>query len=576
MAQKFDPVTLEILWRRLISLVDEADAAVGRTAFSALIRDAHDYTCALFNSKGTLVCQSTYVTPGQLGGMTRGLKQTCTIFPREACKPGDVFLVNDPWMFAGHLNDICAIAPIFYQGKVVAFTATTFHHDDIGGRPGTLGRDVIEEGLFLPLVKLYDGGVLNQALMDVILKNVRVPENVEGDIRSQVTACHVCSEKLIMMMDETSLDSIDDLSEEINRLTERSMRDAIEKVPDGTYRATRLVEQLGKEEDIKIQVAIEVNGSNVIADFDGSSPQVDWGVNIVYNFTYAYVHFALKTALDPHTPNNEGSTRPVILKAPEGSIVNCTYPAAVAARTTPGHLITEIIYEALAPALPDRVLANSGTSGGIQCLLYGRRHTGKQFVFNLFVMGGLGAKSSVDGNTSLVFPGNASNMPLEIVESDTPLIAVKKEMICDSGGPGKMRGGLAKEVAWKVPDDEYAPIPPVRIVSMGGRFKYPAKGLFGGKPGTRFVAIIGDKVYDKGIADENAYPGDIIRYYSASGGGYGDPLERDPEKVEEDVINEYVSLEKAKEDYGVVIDPKTMKVDVAATEKLRESLKQTK
>ncbi|RLC69951.1 MAG: hydantoinase B/oxoprolinase family protein, partial [Chloroflexi bacterium] len=306
MTQKFDPITLEILWRRLISIVDEADASVARTAFSSLLRDAHDYTCIFTDAKGRLLAQGTFCTPGQAGAMMLGVRKWINMLPIEKYRPGDIFITNDPWLLAGHLNDACVMSPIFYKGRVVGFTACVFHHSDIGGRVSSDNHDVYEDGLFIPPLKLYDAGVLNEAVLDLIRWNVRTPEQVIGDIRSQIAANHVCSEKIIEMMEDVGLDSLDDLANEILDRTERSMRQAIEQIPDGIYRHEGLVEGAGGRGDIRINVTVEVRGSDIVVDLAGSSPEVDWGGNVVYNFTYAYVFMALKSMLDPEIPNNEG------------------------------------------------------------------------------------------------------------------------------------------------------------------------------------------------------------------------------------------------------------------------------
>src|SRR3989337_2703079 len=360
MGVAFDPITLEILWRRLISIVDEADGAVSRTAFSSLLRDAHDYTCMFTDQKGRELAQGPVATPGQSGAMALGIKGLVNKLPSEIYKPGDVFITNDPWALAGHLNDVCVMNPIFYKNKVVAFTACVFHHSDIGGRVSSDNHDVFEEGLFIPLVKLYDGGALNQSVIDMIRWNVRTPDEVVGDIRSQIAANHVCAEKICLMLKENNLESLDDLADQIISRTEKSMREGIEKVPDGIYRDEGIIEQMKGQQDVVIKAAVEVKGSNITVDLGGSSPQVNWGGNVVYNFTYAYVFMAMKSMFGPDIPNNDGCARPIKLKAPEGSVVNCKFPAAVAARMNIGHFLTEIIYRALSGVLPTRSLQQVG------------------------------------------------------------------------------------------------------------------------------------------------------------------------------------------------------------------------
>jgi len=574
MAQKFDPITLEILWRRIISIVDEADASVARTAFSSLLRDAHDYTCIFTDGKGRLLAQGTFCTPGQAGAMTLGVKKWVNMLPIDSYQPGDVFITNDPWLLAGHLNDVCVMSPIFYKEKVIGFTACVFHHSDIGGRVASDNHDVYEDGLFIPPLKLYHAGILDEAVMNLIRWNVRTPEEVIGDIRSQVAANYVCSQKIMEMMEDIGLDTLDDLAEQIMSLTEKSMRDAISEIPDGIYPYEGIIEGAGDRPDIKVKVTVEVKGSDITVDLDGSSPEVDWGGNVVYNFTYAYVFMAIKSAFNPDIPNNEGCIRPITMKAPEGSVVNCRFPAAVAARLQVGHFMTELVFRALAPAAPNKILADSGGTPAWMNVFYGKRRDKNKFYCVLIRGGGMGANYSQDGHYCAIFPANGANTPCEIFESDTPLIMEKRGLLCDSGGPGKMKGGLGREVVFRVPDDEYAPSSPTAIGVQGGRFRYPADGLFGGKAGTKSKFLINDVPKDPGTLNF-ASPGDIITFYNPGGGGYGDPLARDPEMVESDVSNGYVSLEKAREDYGVVIDPKTRKLDLKATQKLRDSIKKT-
>lgn len=568
MRKKFDPITLEILWRRLISIVDEADASVARTAFSSLLRDAHDYTCMFTDSRGQELVQGTFCTPGQAGAMALGVKKIIASFPRDTYQPGDVIIVNDPWLLAGHLNDVCVMSPIFHKGKIAGFTACVFHHSDIGGRVSSDNREVYEEGLFIPPIKLYEAGVLNESVLNMIRWNVRTPEEVTGDIRSQVAANHVCSQKVIEMMDDEHLDTLDDLADEIISRTEKSMRDAIAKIPDGVYPYEGMIEGAGKRKDIRIRVSVEVKGTDILADFAGTSPQVDWGVNVVYNFTYAYVFMAVKSAFDPDIPINEGATRPIRMRAPEGSVVNCNFPAAVAARMQVGHFMTEMVFKAISGAVPDRIIADSGGTPAQTNIFYGKRHSGKSWHTMIIRGGGMGASSRLDGHHCAIFPANGANTPAEIFESDTPLLVEAREIVCDSGGPGKMRGGLGRRMVIRVPNDDCAPLSPVTVAMQAGRFQYPPQGIFGGRPGAKAQFLHNDQPGDPGGLTL-CEPGDVLAFYSAGGGGYGDPTDRDLEALETDIRNGYVSIERAWEDYAAVIDPATLKTDIEATEKLR-------
>ena len=565
---KFDPITLEILWRRLVSIVDEADASVARTAFSSLLRDAHDYTCMFTDSRGQELVQGTFCTPGQAGAMALGVKKLINSMPLADYRPGDVYIVNDPWLLAGHLNDVCVMSPIFYQERPVGFTACVFHHSDIGGRVASDNRQVYEEGIFIPPLKLYDAGVLNEGVLEMIRWNVRTPEEVTGDIRSQVAANHVCAQKVIEMLADEGLDTLDDLADEIIELTESSMRKAIAAIPDGVYPYEGVIEGAGQREDIRIKLTVHVKDSDIHVDFDGTSDQVDWGGNVVYNFTYAYVFMAVKSAFDPDIPINEGAIRPVKMTAPAGSVVNCKFPAAVAARMQIGHFMTEMVFKALAEATPNNIIAESGGTPAQTNIFYGKRSNGKPWLTMIIRGGGLGASSRMDGHHCAIFPANGANTPVEIFESDTPLIVEERSLICDSGGPGKMRGGLGRKMVIRVPDDEYAPEGPTSIAVQAGRFKYPPQGMFGAAPG----AIAQFRVSDQS-ADPSGLTlcrsGDVIEFHSAGGGGFGNPLQRDPQMVESDVRYGYVSIEQARECYGVVIDPQTLALDSAATQKLR-------
>ncbi len=549
---KFDPVTLEILWRRLLSIVDEADAAVARTAFSSLLRDAHDYTCMFTDRRGRELAQGTFATPGQSGAMSLGVKKLVQSLPADSFHPGDAFITNDPWALAGHLNDVCVLSPIFYRDRLTAFTACVLHHADIGGRVASDNHDVFEEGLFIPLVKLYDGGKLNEAVLDMIRWNVRTPEQVIGDIRSQIAANHVCAGQVCRMLEEHHLDGLDDLADEIISRSERSLRESIAKVPPGVYRAEGMIEQMEGRADLVIKCAVEVAGSDIHVDLTGSSPQVDWGGNVVYNFTYAYVHMAVKSIFDPDIPNNDGSAAPIHLTAPEGSVVNCRFPAAVAARMQIGHFMTEIIYRALAQALPDRVVAGSGGTPATMQVFYGRRNNGQPFHAVLIRGGGLGAGSVRDGEGSFIFPANGANTPVEILESDSPLIVERRELIVDSGGPGKQRGALGRREVFRVPDDEYAPQPPVNLGTQSGRFRIPPDGLFGGGPGAGAQFLVNGQSGDPyGLT--RLRPGDVVIMDAAGGGGYGDSKERDHAQLICDVRDGKVSRESASRDYGVEI-----------------------
>jgi len=461
------------------------------------------------------------------------------------------------------------MSPIFYKNRLVAFTACVFHHSDIGGRVASDNHDVFEEGIFIPLVKLYDKGVLNESVLDLIRWNVRTPDEVIGDIRSQIAANHVCGEKICQMLKESDLEDLEDLADQIIGLTEKSMREEIEKIPDGVYRTRGVIEQMKGNDDIIIEAMVEIKGSDIIVDLDGSSGQVNWGGNVVFNFTYAYVFMAIKSMFAPDIPNNDGCARPISLTAPEGTVINCKFPAAVAARMGVGHFLTEVIYRALSDVLPGKVIAASGGTPAAMNVFYGKRRDTKPWHSVIIRGGGMGAGARNDGNYVYIFPANGANTPVEIFESDTPLIVEKREIVADSGGAGRMKGGLGKREVFRVPDDEYAPIPPVNLGIQAGRYIYPAEGLFGGAPGARAKFLVnGTPGNSYGLTQLK--PGDVVTIDAPGGGGYGNAVEREPEMVLTDVLEGCVSIESARSDYKVAIDPKTLEIDEDETKKLRQ------
>ena len=550
--QRFDPVTLEILWRRLVSIVDEADAAVARTAFSSVLRDSHDYTCMFTDSRGRELAQGTLASPGQSGAMALGIKALVNSRPADFFRPGDVFITNDPWALAGHLNDVCVLSPVFYRDRLVAFTACILHHADVGGRVAANTHDVFEEGLFLPLVRLYSGGQPNQDVMDIIRANVRTPEQVHGDIRSQIAANHVCAQQIQQLLEDYKLEDLDGLANEVIRRSEQSLREAIARVPDGTYRASGIIEQMEGHEPVEIRCELRIKGSDIVVDLSGTTRQVEWGGNVVFNFTYAYVHMAIKSIFDPELPNNEGTAAPITLNAPEGTVVNCRHPAPVVARMQIGHFMTEIIYRALAPVLPERVIAGSGGTPATMQVFFGRRCTGDPFHAAVIRGGGMGAGAGGDGSGSFVFPANAANTPVEIFESDTPLVIRSRELLVDSGGAGKFRGAQGRrEVIW-VPDEEHGPLGSVGMAIQSGRFQLAPEGLFGGRSGSLARLTVNGRPADSyGLT--RLRKGDVVEFDTAGGGGFGDPAERDAAAVARDVASGRVSAERARLDYRFVL-----------------------
>jgi len=551
--QRFDPVTLEILWRRLVSIVDEADAVVARTAFSSVLRDSHDYTCIFTDRHGRELAQGTLASPGQSGAMALGIHKLIADRGPGYFSPGDVFITNDPWALAGHLNDVCVLAPIFLRSQLLAFTACILHHGDVGGRVASDNHEVFEEGLFIPFVHLYHAGQPNHDVFEMIRANVRTPEQVHGDIRSQIAANHVCSEQICRLVEDYRLESLDDLADEIITRSEQSLREAIAKVPAGHYRSEGIIEQMEGQEPVSIKCDVTIEGSDIIVDLTDSSPQVEWGGNVVYNFTYAYVHMAVKSIFDPELPNSHGAAAPIKLIAPEGSVVNCRFPAAVVARMQIGHFLTEIIYRALAPVLADRVIAGCGGTPATMQVFYGSRASGETFHTALIRGGGMGAGAAADGVGSFVFPANSANTPVEIFESDTPLMIRCRELIPDSGGAGKYRGGLGRREIIEVPSGTDAPRGAITLAIQSGRFQLPPEGLFGGCSGKPAIFKVNGRPGNPyGLTRLRA--GDVVELSAAGGGGFGPPAERDREALARDVADGRVTAEHARSEYGVTVD----------------------
>lgn len=526
---------------------------VARTAFSSLLRDAHDYTCMFADRHGRELAQGTLATPGQSGAMALGIKNIVEQLSSQELEEGDVLITNDPWALAGHLNDVCVISPIFYKQRMVGYTACVFHHSDIGGRVASDNQDVFEEGLFIPLVKLHSGGVPNEEILDLIRWNVRTPDKVIGDIRSQIAANHVCAEQVCNLLKEHQMEDLDDLADEIIERTEQSMRASISALPDGIYTSEVAIEQREGESDLTITASVGVAGSEISVDLTGSSSEVGWGGNVVYNFTYAYVFMALKSMFDPDIPNNHGSAAPINLIVPEGSVLNCRFPAAVAARMQVGHFLTEVIYRALAPVMPNQVLAASGGTPATMNVMYGKDKEGDSWHTVVIRGGGMGAREGKDGEHCYIFPANGANTPVEILESETPLIVECRQLIPDSGGAGRWRGGLGRRTVFRIPDGENAPRGPVNLAIQSGRFRLPPEGLNGGQPGALGQFLVNQQPCNPyGLTRLSA--GDVVTMDAAGGGGFGMPQERDIKLIEQDLVRGYISGEGAKANYGVLPD----------------------
>lgn len=577
MAYGFDPVRLEILWGGLLSIVEEMSITLKRTAYSELIREANDFSCAIFDAEGNMLAQTDWIgSPGHLGSVPKLMKSLFKEFPPETLEPGDAVATNDPWLGSGHLPDLVVVSPIFYEGRLVALALNIAHHSDIGGRaPGghiADSRVVFEEGILIPMHKLYKAGRPNEDTLKLIAANVRLSKTLLNDIKAQLAANYVAERRLAEFMRDAGLKSLTDLSRAIISLTEEATRKALESVPKGTYSWEHVFDGPRPGEPLRMKVTVEARGPEMRVDWTGTSPQTDSGLNSPFNYTYAYTIHAIKGALTPTLPFNEGALKPIEVYAPEGTIVNAKFPAAVGARHVLSWHVNAAVCGALSKAIPDRVIAASGGESNMPQFSGINPRTGRTFIHVAMHSGGLGARPNKDGIHAFAFPPRAENTPVEVTETANPLRVERLEILQDSGGAGKYRGGCGLIVEFRVLTEQ-----PATVVNVVDWIEYGPPGLFGGLPGSKSEFILNPGTPSERRLDPRRIavipPQSVVRCLLPGGGGYGDPLERDPAMVLDDVLNGYVSLEKARELYGVVIDPRRMKVDEEATRRLREELK---
>jgi N-methylhydantoinase B len=538
-----DPVTLEVIWNRFMSVANEQQDTLIRTAFSTIVRESQDLACGLFDTKGRMIAQSLSGTPGHINAMATSMKHFLAAFPLQKLEAGDVLITNDPWQTAGQINDITITTPIFRGGKLVALFANTCHSADIGGRIlSAEAREVFEEGLRIPIMKLFERGEPNRILLQIVRSNVRQPDEVIGDFYAQTACNETGGRALLEMMDEFGLDSIDAVAEEIIRRSEAAVRDEIRKLPNGEW--TNETWSDGFEEPIVVRCGVKIAEDEIFIDFTGSSPQSTRGINVVLNYTHAYASFAIKAAICPDVPHNEGSFRPVHVSAPPGSILNALDPAPVASRQVIGHFIPSAIFAALSGAMPGRLMA----PGADPIWLSVWRGQNPPFTLTVFQVGGTGARPTKDGLNAVGFPSGVAGVPAEVIESLSPVVMKRRQLRPDSGGAGTWRGGLGQltefarrgEGRWSVS-------------SIADRTTYAAPGLLGGQSGATGEVTLSDGTRLNAKALKDLKEGEIVHVNLPGGGGYGDPLKRDVEKVRWDVVENYVSPGEAEQRYGVAI-----------------------
>src|SRR5882762_3090035 len=519
---RVDPITLGVIWGALQSIAVEIGTTVHRTAYSEQAREGQDFSVAVFDPRGRMVAQGPY-SPGHMGAMSFAVRNALAAHPVETLRPGDAILLNDPLLGSGHLPDFFITQPAFHQGALVGFAVNILHHTDVGGqRPGSQGVegifDYFQEGLRIPPTKVW--------------KEYQEQDGIVG-------------------------------------ITAANMRAAIEKIPDGVYRFEDFMDDCGPgTEPLRVAVTVTVDGSAMIIDYEGSSPQTASGMNSYINYTRSYSYAAVKCLTDPLGPMNEGALRPVTVTAPEGSFLNPRPPAGGGPRAIICYRTFESVLGALAPALPDRVTAAAShmanpTFGGRD------RARKRPFVAYELVLSGTGARATRDGCEAMAWAFNASNIPVEAQEANQPLIVERFELIGDSAGAGRFRGGCGIRRDLRFLADEG------KLTNLSDRQKFAPYGLGGGKPGKLGRTVINpgpsEQIVHGKQSREFVY-GDVISFQQSGAGGYGDPLERDPQRVLGDVLDDYVTIEAAHRDYGVVITGTApdLNVDDAATRELRK------
>jgi len=529
---RYDGIFLEVTWTRLISITDEAAKAIVRTSFSTLSNEANDFACVLTDSRGYSLAQNSGSIPSFIATLPATVRHFIDEFGFDNLAPGDLLITNDPWKGTGHLSDVCLVRPIFRGGRIVAFAATTSHVPDIGGRLRALeARQVFEEGLQIPLMKLIDGGETDRTLVKLIAQNTRVPDQTLGDIWAQAGACELMADRLARLMDDYGLDGLSELADELFQRTESAMRRAIAAIPDGTYRYA--METDGDGEPYRFAVAVTVAGGDITIDYTGTSPAQPRAINCVLAYTYAMSAYAVKCALLPELANNEGMFRPIKVIAPEDSLVNPRYPAAVVARASTGHYLPVLVFGALRDVLPGNVMAAAGSP------LWVFTHTGlddggKPYANVFFFNGGMGATAAKDGESCLSWPSNISSTPVEVAERNSQLFCRYKRLSPGSGGDGRWRGGLGQEILFESESER-----PIIGLFMTERTRFGAPGFSGGGEGRLGTVEINGVEVDS-HKQYVLQKGDTVLLRTPGGGGYGKPEDRPEELIERDRARGYL------------------------------------
>jgi len=571
-----DPITLGVVWGALQSIAVEIGTTVHKTAYSEQAREGQDFSVSVFDAQGRMVAQGPY-SPGHMGAMSAAVRNALSAHPVETLRPGDAILLNDPLLGSGHFPDFFITQPVFHDGRLVGFVVNIVHHTDVGGsRPGSQGVegifDYFQEGLRIPPTKVWMEYEEQAGVVGIIAANTRTPDKVLGDLRAQRSALRVGELRLVELAQRYGHDVLAAAMDEIIARSEASMRAAIRAIPDGVYPFEDFLDDCGPGTDpLRVAVTVTVEGDAVTIDYEGSSPQTASGMNSYINYTRSYSYAAVKCLTDPLAPMNEGALRPVTVRAPEGSFLNPRPPAGGGPRAIICYRTFEAVLGALAPALPERVAAAAShfanpTFGGWD------RARGRRFVAYELVLSGTGARATRDGCEAMAWAFNASNIPVEAQEAAQPIVVERFGFIPDSAGAGTFRGGCGIRRDMRFLADEG------KLTNLSERQRFAPWGLFGGGPGRPARTVVNPGPDEQPVHGKQSREfdyGDVISFQQSGAGGYGDPLDRDPTRVLEDVLDEYVSVDAARTAYGVVIvgEGMDLRVDATSTRALRHQMR---
>ena len=560
-------IQMQVMWDRLIAVTEEQSLTLIRTGFSTSTREAGDVSAGVFDAAGNMLAQAVTGTPGHVNAMARAVRHFLADYPLETMQDGDVFFTNDPWKGTGHLHDFTFVTPAFRNGRAIGLLASTSHMVDVGGRGmGPDSRQVYEEGIYIPLIHFARAGKTEDAVIRIIRDNVRESTQVIGDLFS-LSACNkIGARRLVAMMDEFKLESLEPLAAHILERSREASLEAIARIPPGTYINEMMVD--GYDKPVKLKATMTVGAGGIDVDFTGTSGVSAFGINVPLCYTEAYSSFGIKCIVAPKVPNNEGSLSVIRVTAPEGCILNAKHPAPVATRHITGQLLPDLMFGCLGQAMKDAVPAE-GTSclwnlfamGGDSRIEADIEMVAKSQAFNVmsFHSGGTGARPGKDGMSATAFPSGVKNCPIEITEALSPILVTCKEYRVDSGGPGEFRGGLGQ-----VMEAYHLDNAPFMISANYDRVTFPPRGRDGGMNGARGIVRTGTGKVMRGKGQQTIDQGDRFHMEMPGGGGLGHPYRRAAEKVAADVHAGLVSRESALRDYGVVLRDDDS-VDVDAT-----------